>query len=426
METLVREHNVDHMKNNKLFSTKQYGFISGRSTSLQLLAVLDKWTEAIDNGNSIDVIYMEFQKAFYTVSHGRLISKLDSYAISTTLQKWISDFLIGRLQKVTVGGCDSSWYPVTSGIPQGSVLGPILFVLYINDLPDLVDSDAFLFADDTKVYRIITDTADSGVLQSDLNKLDKWSDTWLIKYNASKCKHMNIGGKSTNMVKSKYELNGQELETVTLEKDIGLYIDEKLSFENHICEKVKKANSMFGMIRRNFQFLDEDMFIPLYKTYVRSHLDFASSVWAPYKIKHIEQLESVQRRATKQIPGYRDMPYPERLKKLKLPTLSYRRLRGDLIEVYKITNKIYDSNVHPILKYWNDMAPRTGTRGHSKKLYPQQAKLEIRKNAFALRVVKHWNQLPEEIVSAPSVNSFKNRLDRHLQNTSIVYEEYKP
>ena len=194
----------------------------------------------------------------------------------------------------------------------------------------------------------------------------------MIKYNTGKCKHMHIGREQAVEQTCRYKLNDQELEMASVEKDIGVHIDDKLTFDTHICEKVKKANSMFGMIRRNFQFLDESMFVPLYKTYVRSHLDFASSVWAPYKIKHIEQLEQVQRRATKQIPGFRNLSYPERLKRLKLPTLSYRRLRGDLIEVYKITNNVYDTDVHPVLKLWADMAPRTGNRGNSKKLYPQQ------------------------------------------------------
>ena len=182
---------------------------------------------------------------------------------------------------------------------------------------------------------------------------------------------------------------------------------------------------MFAVLCRTFLFLDCVSFPPLYKVLVRSHLDYASSVWAPYKMKHIEQIEKVQRRATKQLPGMKELPYPERLKKLKLPTLSYRRLRGDLIEVYKIVNIIYDDSVHPILRMWKDMAPRCSNRGHSKKLYPQQAKTELRKNAFALRVVRSWNDLTEEIVSAPSVNAFKNRIDKFFAHSSIYYEEYK-
>ena len=222
-----------------------------------------------------------------------------------------------------------------------------------------------------------------------------------------------------------YYLKGHALQRASQEKDIGVIIDEDLSFDLHISEKVKTANSMFGRIRRTFQFLDGDMFSFLYKALVRSHLDYCSSVWAPYKIKHVVQIEQVQKRATKQLPGMKDLSYSERLQKLKLPTLSFRRLRGDLIEVFKIVNGIYDNETTQFLKMWADMADRNSNRGHALKLYPQQSSTLLRKNSFALRTVKFWNQLPEDIVSAPSVNSFKNRLDKHYKSSSIMYEEFK-
>ena len=426
METLVRNHIVKHMRANKIFSPKQYGFISGRSTTLQLLAVLDQWTEALDQGMAVDVIYMDFQKAFDTVPHQRLLGKLKSYGISDPIVNWVSSFLVGRQQKVTINGNDSKWLPVTSGIPQGSVLGPLLFVIFINDLPDNLDSDAYMFADDTKVYRIITAQQDTLKLQCDVCKLEEWSAIWLVGFNGPKCVHMHIGRVSPELAGHSYNLHGETLKTVQVEKDIGVEVDAKLSFESHITTKVNKANQMFGLIRRTFQFLDSHMFAPLYKALVRSHLDFASSVWAPYMVKHVELIEKVQRRATKQIPELKGMTYPERLRKLRLPTLSFRRLRGDLIEVYKILNGVYDTaEVAPVVKLWKDMAPRSGTRGHSKKLYPQQAKTQLRKNSFALRVVKFWNELPESIVSAPSTNSFKNQVDKFYSNHELMYDNYK-
>ena len=156
MEKIVRNHIIEHMKENKFFSSQQYGFISGRSTSLQLLEVLDKWTEALERkGTNIDCIYMDFQKAFDKVPHNRLIGKLQSYGISEDITEWVKSFLNERKQKVIINGKESDWKDVTSGIPQGSVLGPFLFVIYINDLPDNVDSPTYLFADNTKIYREI-------------------------------------------------------------------------------------------------------------------------------------------------------------------------------------------------------------------------------------------------------------------------------
>ena len=183
---------------------------------------------------------------------------------------------------------------------------------------------------------------------------------------------------------------------------------------------------MFGLIRRTFRFLDENMFLPLYKTYVRSHLDFCSSVWAPYLDKHIEKIEQVQKRATRQIPGFRELTYPERLRKLKLPTLSYRRLRGDLIETYKILHNIYDPQTVKFLKLWDDATTRNSTySGNSMKLYPRYSRLDLRKFSFSIRVVKHWNNLPDNVITAPSVNCFKNRLDKHYSDSPKMYDEYK-
>jgi ribonuclease P/MRP protein subunit RPP40 len=309
------------------------------------LEVLDKWTEALDMGLSIDCVYMDYRKAFDTVPHKRLLSKMRAYGISEQLVEWTQDFLSNWTQQVVVNGKSSELTNVTSGIPQGSVLGPLLFVIFINDLPDTVKSDTYLFADDTKIFNIIRNVDDQDTLQEDLDKLATWSDTWLLGFHPEKCKYMTICKSEES---KDYKLCGSTLEQVESENDIGVTVDSELKFEEHIEEKVKKANQMFAVIRRSFHYLSEKSFIPLYKALVRSHLDFASSVWAPTSMKHIEMIEGVQRRATKQLPGMKDLSYAERLEKLKLPTLSYRRARGDMIEVYKILLGIYDGDVYGV------------------------------------------------------------------------------
>ena len=192
-----------------------------------------------------------------------------------------------------------------SGIPQGSVLGPMLFVIFINDLPEciLVDAFSFLFADDTKMFRNIKTIEECRILQKDIDSLYKWSKIWLIDFNSDMCKHMHIGKSD---FRYRYTLNGIPLKYTEVEKDIGVHIDDQLSFDVHIATKCKKANSMFALIRRTFKFLNENIFMCLYKSMVRSHLDSCSSIWAPYKSKQINAIESVQRRATKQVPSLRD------------------------------------------------------------------------------------------------------------------------
>ena len=189
-----------------------------------------------------------------------------------------------------------------------------------------------------------------------------------------------------------YTLNKEEtihkLENVDQEKDIGVIIDSHLEFDIHINAKINKPNSMFSIIRRSFQFLSQQNCIPLYKSLVRSHLDYASSVWSPYKQKHIDALENVQRRATRQLVPILPklpVPYEERLLKLKLPTLAYRRVRGDMMEVYKIMNEIYDTNVTTFLKTRVQSAERTSQRGHQFQLYIEQINKNIRKHSSAVK-----------------------------------------
>ena len=206
MESLVRETIIDHMRENSLFSKYQYGFINRRSTTLQLLFVLDEWTEILDQGGTIDAVYLDFMKAFDKVPHERLLHKLSAYGISGDLHNWIRSFLTGRTQRVKVDSAASQWRTVTSGIPQGSVLGPILFVIYISEMPDALKnaSTTAMFAGDTKLYRR-TDTPNGPIeLQEDLDRIFYWSDTWLMKFQPTKCKVLSMGNRDEQDIPNLY------------------------------------------------------------------------------------------------------------------------------------------------------------------------------------------------------------------------------
>ena len=177
-----------------------------------------------------------------------------------------------------------------------------------------------------------------------------------------------------------------------------------------------------AVIRRSFTTLNKTNFPPLFKALVRSHLEYASSVWSPYKQKHKEAIEKVQRRATKQLPGMKDISYQERLEILKLPTLVYRRNRGDMIETYKILHNKYYGDVSNFIKLHTNCVSREGIRGHNLKLYHERPRLHLRKESFPIRITKIWNNLPENVVNAPSVNSFKNKLDKHWQAEPFLYD----
>ena len=303
-------------------------------------------------------------------------------------------------------------------------------MLFVNDLPSATESDVMLFADDTKLWRLIRDDTDILALQNDINRIIQWCDKWSLKLNVKKCKHMSIAVKNEHQSSYHMSINGNEmkLDAVNMEKDLGITFDKRLEFDYHIQEKTKKANSMYGMLRRTFKHLDEKTFVPLYKTMARSQLDYGCVIWNPYKEKYNEQIEKVQRRATKTLPKLNKLEYIDRLKKLKLPCLKYRRLRGDLIEAYKILRGSYDNNVLKNILITKDTSSvRHSQRGHQFMLQTQSYKTRFRKNYFSLRITNIWNNLPKHVVEAVSVNSFKNLVDGHFRNTGYYYDyKYKP
>ena len=374
MEKMVKDAVLAHLIENNLLSKKQFGFVSGRSTVTQLLNYLDKCAEIVANGGVVDSIYFDFSKAFDTVPHQRLSVKIRAYGIQGNSLSWIEAFLSGREQRVRVNGELSASKPVISGIPQGSVLGPLLFVLYINDLPDSVQSNLLLFADDTKIFRQVSTTEDAEALQKDIDALNLWSEKWLLKFNIDKCHVLSLGKFDKIMHTHRYKLYGDELEHVFEEKDLGVIIDMELTFEEHMASKIKKANGIMGLIRRTFSFLDAETFRKLYTSFVRPHLEYANTVWSPFLRKHIKMLESVQERATKLVDGMKSMEYGERLQKLDLPTLQHRRERGDMIQVWKHFHSYDQSTLssnfkplprtnrkHPFQLTWN--RPKDGTHG---------------------------------------------------------------
>jgi len=237
LESIVRDKLVDHCMLYNLFSDAQHGFVPGRSCMTQLLTVMEDWTLALDNSHSIDSVYLDFQKAFDTVPHQRLLHKLSAYGVGRSLRDWLQNFLTERSQCVVLNGMTSTSIAVKSGIPQGSVLGPILFVLYINDLPrTCIRSIVKIFADDTKIYRSVDDEAGRNILQQDLDTLNNWSETWQLKFNKSKCKVIHFGN---NNEQFNYTMGDHPLISDNYEKDLGIIIDNDLKFHEHTVYRLQ-------------------------------------------------------------------------------------------------------------------------------------------------------------------------------------------
>ena len=230
----------------------QHGFTRGRSTETQLLSVLNDINVALDNGIQTDVIYLDFSKAFDSVSHQLLTHKLKLFGFSGILLNWFANYLHNRYQRVVIEGQSSNCLPAISGVPQGSILGPILFLLYSNDIGDDLSKDTkiALFADDAKIYRRITSPEDSISLQNDLATLEHWSQTWRLNFNAKKCKVMHFTRARLNKYHFSYNLNGTTLDSVSEFNDLGVVVTNTLCWKSHIRNIVSKANRILGLIKR--------------------------------------------------------------------------------------------------------------------------------------------------------------------------------
>ena len=407
LETIIQDDMMTFFMEYGLLSEAQHGFVPGRSCVSQLLQVMNDWTESLDQGVPVDACYLDFKKAFDSVAHSRLIITLESLGIQGNLLKWIAAFLTGRQQRVVLEGVASDWTEVKSGVPQGSVLGPILFTAAVQSLPNDIRSSILIYSDDTKVYRPVTTRADAEDLQRDLDTLTAWSVAWQLPFNCAKCKVMHVGASNPRY---SYSMQGHVLEETAEEKDLGLTMDDQLQFHSQTCSVVTRALRTLGMIKRAFANLDEVTLPLLYKTMVRPILEYGNCVWGPVMCGDQDRLERVQRRATRLVAAIRHLPYQECLQRLNLPSLQYRRERGDMITVYQLmTGKI---RLDPSI-FFTKAPSDSSTRGHNQKLLKPSTTRIVRQRFFAVRVINAWNNLPESIVNASSINDFKNKLDNH-------------
>ena len=419
MEKIINSRIQEHIVENEILRQNQHGFTSGRSCLTNLLTALDNWTKEMDQGNSVDVIYLDFAKAFDSVPHKRLLKKLEGYGIRGKLLAWIKDFLQHRQQRVIYNDEVSEWTQVLSGVPQGSVLGPTLFILYVMDIPEVINSSVDMFADDTKLYRAIQKDEDIEILQRDINNLMEWSRIWMMKFNVKKCKHMRI---SRNSVAPEYYMydgtEHQRLELIEKEKDLGIYITNNMKVEDQCIDAANKANRALGLINRSFKYHNPRSFTNLYKSYVRPHLEFAVQAWSPHLKKDIQTLEKVQRRATRLIHGMENLTYQDRLIKSGLYSLECRRQRGDLIETFKILKGLEDVQAD---KFFT-LSHNTSTRGGTHKVFKPRFNTNVRGKFFSQRSIDLWNSLPDSIKNMKTVISFKGSLDRYWKSIKFGHQ----
>ena len=362
--------------------------------------------------------------AFDTVPHDKLLHKLDAHGIKGSLHKWLSSFLQERHMNVVVEGEHSESAPVESGVPQGTVLGPLMFLCHINDLPDTVKSQVRLFADDCLLYRQIKSQTDHSILQNDLIELEKWAAKWGMRFNAKKCYILSIHQKSSRF----YQLDGEILQEANSSPYLGITISNDLQWKTHITNIVKKANSTLGFLRRNLKYCPEECKRLSYIALVRSTLEYGAIVWDPYKLQDIQSIEKIQRQAARYIKNDYcsrfDGCVREMLQDLKLHPLQQHRLESRLVMMYKIVRgmvpAINADEVFIPIRNKRQIKPKSHQDCYSTNIISKYAlnnsecykvpasNTDQHKNSYFVKTTSDWNCLSDTHIRAETVNSFKS------------------
>lgn len=401
----------------EFITSAQHGFVSGKSTLTNLLEFATKITDSILDGGQLDVIFTDFSKAFDQVSHRLLLLKLQKLGIKSNILQWFRSYLSERTQCVVIGGCKSNRFTPTSGVPQGSILGPLLFLLFINDLPDIFSSSSSLFADDNKIFRKIDCAADGFCLQSDIASFSAWCDNNKLNLNPKKCSALSITRKP-NPIDYQYSIKDMPIEKEIKKKDLGVTFDSKESFSHHISEITKKSYQLIGFIFRTTQHFNRPAsLIKLYNTYVRSRLEYCSSIWNPHYDKYKDQIEKVQRKFTRMLYyrfNWYKPAYPTRLKQLRMKSLETRRLELDEMLLYKIIHGKVDTNLTSRILFHQ---PQRLTRQNVHHLfYLSTIPSNIQLNSPIYRLQNHHN------IYFKSCNIFNSTYDRYKLIVKSSYE----
>ena len=406
LEHIVYSSISRYLDENNILTPRQHGFRPGHSCESQLILAVDDWAKSLDTGHRTDIAIFDFSKAFDSVPHRRLLSKIASYGIGGSTLRWISSFLTDRHQRVVVGGCGSLWSPVISGVPQGTVLGPLLFLLYINDITDNLDSNIRLFADDCILYREIASDADTDKLQADIDKLYSWSNTWQMSFNSKKCHVLSVSRKRQSPFLD-YRLGNEPLTVVDSYPYLGVTVSSDLRWHRHVDNICVKATSILNLVRRNIYQCSEEVKALAYLSLVRPHLEYAAAAWDPYTAHDSDQLEKVQRRAARFVKNdyRRTSSVTEFIMDLNWERLSDRRKNTRLAVFFKALHQQIAIPVDHLQR-----PTRCTRRSGAGSFIAISSNIDSYKFSFYPRTVVDWNSLPEPVRLKSSLGSFRGAL----------------
>lgn len=405
MEHVIYSHVIKFLNSVKFFHPSQHGFQKGLSCDTQLALFINDLSSSIDVNIPVDAIFLDFEKAFDKVSHQRLFLKLSRLNLNNLVFNWICEFLTNRQQFVYANNHCSSLSTVSSGVPQGTVLGPLLFLIYINDLPNNISSNIRLFADDCVIYRPIRSTNDSATLQSDLSLVQSWCEKWLMSLNIQKTCVLSIHRRPAYSP-AKYSIFNSEITPVSSCKYLGITITSDLTWSSHVMNIINDANRVLGYLRRNLRLAPPSVKLLTYLTLVRPKLEYACAVWDPHQITLTNTLESIQNRAARFI--YSDYSYLTSVTELKsranLADLVSRRKFHRLCLFHRFYHSIH-------LNQAFIPAHRLSCRlSHSKAVYPARAHTAAHHSSFFLQTSRDWNDLPSDAVHHSCITHFKEAI----------------
>ena len=419
-ERVIKKSLMSHLIENQKFNKGQHGFVPGRSTQTQLLAHYNDIYEALMEGKRVDTVFLDFAKAFDKVDHKILLEKVRNHKISGKLGKWIEEFLKDRKFRVVANGCMSDEEDVVSGVPQGTVLAAILFVIMISDIDENIKSCIVRsFADDTRVNKKISSDEDKNRMQEDLESIYKWANDNLMKFNDKKFEQMTHGTLDNVTIEHYKSPSGDEIQIKETAKDLGVFASNDLMFKEHIDKIVTSSRMVMGMLFRTFSTRDKVPMIKMFNTYIKSKLEYCCIVWSPVQQAYINELEKIQKTFTSKINGMEELDYHERLIKLDMYSLERRRDRYFIIYGWQQIEGLKE-NVLDLKTSWIGMSRRI----ISKRIPYQVEGRRLRRadttkvfNCPARKVGRLFNSIPASIrnLTGVTTDTFKNHLDLWLK-----------
>ncbi|KAI8519197.1 hypothetical protein Bbelb_024540 [Branchiostoma belcheri] len=407
MEHIVVTSIMHHFEVHDVLNDSQHGFRKGRSCETQLLDFAEELTTNLESGKQTDLLIMDFAKAFDRVNHSLLVHKLHRYGVGDSTLAWINNFLSDRRQAVVVDGHHSSFVRVLTGVPQGSVLGPCLFLAYINDLPNNLNTRARLFADDTAVYKVVVHPVQQDLLQQDLQSLEQRENKWDMTFHPEKCVYMPVTRSRKPLLYS-YVLHGHTLEKVHKAKYLGITMSSDGSWDNHINNIVTKAKQVLGFLRRNLKISSIKIKERAYKTFVRPLLEYAATVWDPYTQKNISKLEAIQHRAARFVlhSYHNTSSVTNMLTRLGWKSLEDRRRLARVGILYKLHHGVVQC---PTIAAKLIPPPPRQRRSHNQQFKLVSTRTQYRGGSFLPRSIRDWNHLQKETLEAATVEAFVSR-----------------